>query len=467
MAFAELDLNVISRATTWKMMKSFPRVAKAAFSSGTSKTQQEKAREFLASIGVREVGEAEQVEVILKQRYSQGSIKPREQDMERFIELVEKEGKADLFSEYFIFQLESGKWAKPGTVFLDIPYLDTGLRVYYKAIGEGSDRKWALSPQYKESGVATERLAKFAEAVGVQTSLQVVETSTYENPNLEYLLEVGGERSTSPIDRDYVIPKLDELLKTPNEKLSKLVWLTMKGLPKRYLKATYQRNWRHGSRTSNSQLVHHLRNAAWISQKEDETVYFVKPCDASIERLPSKGFPYEAGQEWLRSIEFGKSERDRRDLERRKQERQTKDYQRKDTAAEELGFSSVEEAHEAKEMVALKHKDPEGFKRWHDRNRKRASFPTSPIRNSKRRRERLGEQHADAPKKEYKTRERSVRITRGEIAPETWLKNQYTNDDDQMICQICKDEMPFKKRDGDYYFEAVENLFTRVFYQGA
>ena len=27
-----------------------------------------------------------------------------------------------------------------------------------------------------------------------------------------------------------------------------------------------------------------------------------------------------------------------------------------------------------------------------------------------------------------------------------------------MVCQICKEEMPFRKRDGEYYFEAVEAL---------
>ncbi len=37
-----------------------------------------------------------------------------------------------------------------------------------------------------------------------------------------------------------------------------------------------------------------------------------------------------------------------------------------------------------------------------------------------------------------------------------WLREQYTNDDGQMVCQICKKEMPFIKRDGEYYFEAVE-----------
>ena len=32
-----------------------------------------------------------------------------------------------------------------------------------------------------------------------------------------------------------------------------------------------------------------------------------------------------------------------------------------------------------------------------------------------------------------------------------------------MICQICKEEMPFRKRDGEYYFEAVEALSKEHF----
>jgi hypothetical protein len=31
-----------------------------------------------------------------------------------------------------------------------------------------------------------------------------------------------------------------------------------------------------------------------------------------------------------------------------------------------------------------------------------------------------------------------------------------TNEDRQMVCQICGDEMPFKLDNGDYYFETVE-----------
>ena len=32
-----------------------------------------------------------------------------------------------------------------------------------------------------------------------------------------------------------------------------------------------------------------------------------------------------------------------------------------------------------------------------------------------------------------------------------------------MVCQICKDEMPFMKRDGEHYFEAVEALSRDYF----
>jgi len=43
-----------------------------------------------------------------------------------------------------------------------------------------------------------------------------------------------------------------------------------------------------------------------------------------------------------------------------------------------------------------------------------------------------------------------------------WLRNQYTNEAGQIICQICKEE-PFRKRDGKHYLEAVEALSRDYF----
>ncbi len=85
-------------------------------------------------------------------------------------------------------------------------------------------------------------------------------------------------------------------------------------------------------------------------------------------------------------------------------------------------------------------------------------FPVRSINDPERRRKKLSEQIHSATTKNYIRRKKSERVTRDEIDPNTYLKNQYTNNIGQMVCQICKQEMPFKKHDGEYYFEAVEVL---------
>lgn len=121
--------------------------------------------------------------------------------------------------------------------------------------------------------------------------------------------------------------------------------------------------------------------------------------------------------------------------------------------AEEAGISSDD--------INFVRDNPEEFKQWKAALaalKERPTFPTRPVANPERREERLGEQLSDAPDKEYEKRERSVRTTNGAIDPITWLRNQYTNEADQMVCQICKEEMPFRKRDGAHYFEKKEVL---------
>ena len=75
-----------------------------------------------------------------------------------------------------------------------------------------------------------------------------------------------------------------------------------------------------------------------------------------------------------------------------------------------------------------------------------------------RRTHQLQQQLREAPKKSYESRPRSVRTTRGTIDPRTQLREEYTNDSGEMDCQLCKQAMPFKNREGKPYFEAVEAL---------
>ncbi len=444
----------------------FPRVAQGVFSSGTNKQEQEKARDFLEDIGVREVGEAERVETILKQRYSQtavdnGEFRPEIRDTKRFMALLENDpSRAGLFGSYFVFKLTNGKWGKPSQVYLDSPYLDTGLSAYFEMVGEKSERKWAFSSEYEKSGIEPEKLGKFAAEVEVQTKLAPRQQSIYNHPERAKLWD-DGNWSKYRISEDYDISEFDALLAEPDLSKSKLIWNTMYESPECCLKARYRSNASYPIKTANSTLIHKLREKEWVPQQQEgqSGVHFSKPSESDPDLLP-KGFSYEPQAHWLKAIEFGKNMRDREEAERRREQQSTDEYQRKNDTAKEMGYSSFEDG---EEVAALRRKDPEGFKRWQESAKKKPEFPERPSRNPARRESRLAEQLANALEKEYETRPRSVRTSRASIDPNPYLKAQYTDDSDQMICQICQDKMPFKKRNGDYYFEAVEALSRDYF----
>ena len=89
---------------------------------------------------------------------------------------------------------------------------------------------------------------------------------------------------------------------------------------------------------------------------------------------------------------------------------------------------------------------------------KTIEFPDHKVANPDRRMTKVKQNLHDSSNKEYQPKTRQVRVSEDTSEVRNWLKNQYTNDDDQMVCQLCKCEMPFKKLDGEYYFEAVEVL---------
>lgn len=99
-------------------------------------------------------------------------------------------------------------------------------------------------------------------------------------------------------------------------------------------------------------------------------------------------------------------------------------------------------------------------------SRQATTFPVSSVSNPAQRKERILADLKEAPDQEYVEKVRSVRTTRSEIDPKTSLRTQYMNDDGQVICQICQEEMPFKYRGENYYFDAVEMLkgyFTKEY----
>lgn len=431
-----------------------PRVAKSVYLSGKSEQQQKKAKEFLEAVGVREAGEAEQVEAILRDRYSQEKVVDcyRKEDINRFISLVEKDpSHASLFKDYFIFKLTDEKWSKPSQVYLDLPFYDTGLTAYYEAIGDKAQCR-ALSHNYKDCGISPEKIGDFAKKVGAIYGLPISEASCRQNPEWSHLSSDPGHYGYSS-NIDYTVQGLNKLLETPTIELSRLVWRTMDSSNEKYFYAIYKKSDKGGSRHAHSQLTHFLRKSAWVPQKNGK---FVQPCDAFRDQLP-KGFPFDEGKEWLEAIKFGPT------VKKRSEEDGVRDQQ-----AKQMGFASADDAKKMVEVANLckqqgKSLDDLISQLTPDMNKIQPSFPNRTVANPERRQERLAEQLKDSPEKKYEPRTRSVCVTEATGYTRVWLRNQYTNEAGQMVCQICKKEMPFKKRDGEYYFEAVEAFSNGYF----
>lgn len=446
----------------------FHYVAKEVYLSGKNKNQQEKAREFLKDIGVCEVDEAERIKALLRQRYKDPDTeiptKLHEEDMKRFIALVEKEpDRVDLFRNYRIFKtvdcgsFDGGFYHEASIIFLDSPYLETGLNACYE-----DNEYWEfvctesldpyLSLDYEECDLDLEKLDKFAEALGAKTKLEVTkQTIPPDHPQFDYLRSAPGYRCThTSINEDYSIPEFPILLANPSIIKSRLVWQAMDSAPDYSLKSQFRRNRSYATHDGDSTLVHKLKNAKWVPQKNGDSISFLRPCDAVRDNLPAD-FPYDTGQKWLEAIEFGKT------AKQQKTENIIREIEQnsRNQHAREFGFDSADEANT---MAKIANELKEEGKTPDELLKQRLV--------QKRRKELLIIELSDAERKEYEIRARSIRSTRNTIDPSTTLRALYTTDKDRIHCQMCSKEMPFKKRNSDEdYFEAVEALGKTYFFK--
>ena len=454
----------------------FHYVTKSIYSSGKNNSQQKKARSFLEEIGVCEVDEAERIKAILRRQYedpyTETPLKLHEEDMKRFIAFVEQNpDKVILFKDYRVFRtadrgsFDGGFYHKASIIFLDSPYLETGLKVYYE-----DDEYWEyvctenidpyLSLDYEESDIDLQRLGRFAEAVGAKTKLEVTKQEIpHDHPEFHYLRSAPGYKWTyTGIDEDYSIPEFPILIANPSVVKSRLIWQAMCSAPDSTLKSQFRWNQSYSTYDGDSSLVHELKKAKWVPQKNSESVSFVRPCDAVRDCLPG-GFPYDTGQKWLEAIEFGKTVKmhqriDAMFMEGKRIEIARKERERKeeDQRAAEMGFNSADEAERAAEFFKEQGKTPDEL--------------LQKLHVQKRRKELLIIDLSDAEEKSYEVRSRSIKVTGNTIDQKTVLRERYTTDENRMRCQMCSKSMPFKKRNSDEdYFEAVEALGKNHFFK--
>lgn len=400
-------------------------------------SRREEVRQFLEALGIPELDlVAEVIETILP-KYNDAtnvSIDENKRDLlkiERAYSTDSQEKKSRLVQQLeetpFILAECAGEektvYRKPEQVYFG----SDALRMYFC----GDDSFACVSPDHPQSALFRD--------LGVKETVRIRKTEKDSQGYIPIVSYRGWhQRGLDGFDPDMQVDGLERAISHSTPEKSAFIWSEIaiphsdciRGTLETSTRQTYE-----NSKTKERWSVFGklLTETAWLP---DSTGKMHKPCDLTLDDLPKS---------------FVRDERlaDQLGMKKKLQEKLVEE------AAKSFGFDSGEEA---KEMAELKRKDPEGFKKWRESYKSKSVFPERATQDSERRQERIGEQYDNAPKKEYDQRKRSVRTSREEIDPTQQLREQYTNEDDQMICQICEEEMPFKKRDGEYYFEAVEAL---------
>lgn len=446
-------------------------VSEKVYSSGKSEIKQKKAKEFLEIIGVKNYGDKEQIELILKTKYSGEAIKNETNiqdvsDIILFITFLENnESSASLFSNYYMLKAENGTWHKPNELYYDSPYKETLLSYFIKDKREYSfiDRLKLITlgiPTDNDEEISIDeysfydlkiisndylqiynnnKLIWFFDKVNVNNQLQVKKVSCIENPNWEVLNSKGSKGNE--VDHDYTISKLNIVIKYPNHNLSLLMWNTMNNLDEKYLIASYKKSDKLGFRYAPSQLVHILRDSEWIPQGD----LFVKPSDAVIDLLP-EDFIIRKELKWLKDVNFGKNTEQIETV-----------IKEKNKILEEIalqhGYDTFEEM---EEVVSFAKQHPDEFNKLKNSIKEKADRSSFGSSDTEKRKEKIQSKYSELDNVTTERKERSeLLLSEADIYKVSYLKNLYTDDDHDLICQICDKIMPFKKKDGEYYFEAV------------
>ena len=402
--------------------------------------EDEKAREFLKRLGLEEPDEvANVIENILPKYRAEGAVQIDDREYEsdlhailRALKTDSQEKKERLLGEVCEIPLVKAENVLTGETEYKRPdevyHNNESLRIYFK----GNNKAWfvAEDPAVLKS-VATE--------LGIPDKVRIrFRKPSYSGHVPIYDGHGWHKRGLNGFDPDTEVDGLEFAVTNPSVEKAKVIWNDILVPHKQLWRGTVEEATRQDysnaeTRSKVSPAGALVINSQWIPCSDGG---FCKPSDIRLEDLPD-------------------------------------DFTSDDTLAENLGIKRpLVENELAKVAKSIGVDDPsdlqylrdnyEDFRKWRKnrekKEEKQQAFPQHEVHNPDRRRQKIREQVREAPSKQYNTEERSVRTSRnsGKQDIDIYLRDLYTNEDGIMVCQICKKAMPFKRRDGRYYFERVE-----------
>ncbi len=312
---------------------------------------------------------------------------------------------------------------------------DDSLEMYFS----GNSDVGFVSSTYQESAL------RIFHDIGVSPKIRVkcnIANGSSDYVSLEY--KAGYRRGLSGFDPDISVEGLSHALMNPSIEKSQIIWNKICVPYSRCIKGKVLRSSRqdfspNASTYKEEELVSErfgklVMDLAWLPSGNNA---FKKPSEISLDELPEQ---FERNEKLADLLGM------------------KKDIVAK--LAEEAGINqeTIELARELERNPDILKSVQEQIKR-----KKGIEFPNQKVVDPERRKSKIIEELQVSPDKQYEPRTRSVRVSEATQYVRTWLQNQYKNENGQIGCQICKKEMPFKKLDGEYYFEAVEAFTKDIF----
>ena len=345
----------------------------------------------------------------------------------------------------------SWRWATPVETLLDVPFRNTGLTTLYPRIplhwkrggGYAYDQEpYALAGLYSE----VEGIEDFLEIVGARVGLEIIHVDVTTNEQFSWMWKVSNKATSYGKNIDWGIERLDDIIDSGDPDLLRTLWHTVAAAPKSKADAAFQANGSAQRHAMESQLVQALKVAAWVLDRNGD---FKAPRELTLAELP-EDWEVPLPGSLVHKLEFGAE-----DHRRRQKTEGVTAFLRE----EGLDDDSIDFLREAK-VVGLSIADMREIVR---ERKAYAAFPEGPSGDPERRTDVAAGAAATAPLHSTEIRPRTVVVDHGLASAETkaYLRHHYTDAAGAMFCQACQKPMPFRMKDGQWYFEAVRFVTAR------
>lgn len=402
------------------------------------------AKRLVAEVGIKIFDKREEIKKKLE-FYSGGgqiSVKDHIIDLRLFLEFYKKNPNMHhIFSNINFLLTESSDtltFDNAKSFYIDEPYELTHLNNY-----ELIHRKKPIFKQYF-SELSYEEIFLFTDLLkklGAYSCLSVVRQSTNNNPERSYLQSGYGRSSSNKVDIDFSIQFLRRYLKSIDEVSSRLIWNAVISAGSECSLARYRVSGRQDEKISDSILIHILREAKWIINKNGD---FFSPDEITKDELRSE-FIYDDRNGLLSKLNFGN-----------KSLLESSEFNSFKSHIEKHGLS-IDDFNAVLSFIKQGGSISDLQKTIHiiDDN----SNPTGSVLNPERRRELVIKEIEESPDISSTLKVRNIQSGMDDLRDRAkqYLRAQYQNLSGILNCQCCRREMPFKlQSSGEYYFEATQ-----------